>query len=199
MRRSRFLTFLSFALVLSAVTVGIVAAGPFDEEIAANVEKIDSRHDEIAASYDRIASLQEELVAIDERIAAAEDALADGDDELLLLPVQMELLADEFVDIVFSRNEPATLRHKMAIDSYVRNNDRLNAVLNQSSQFSEQALEDARNRLLYDSVIELALSRLEVVDARLRLAADKVDAHWRNKCTSQTPENRERVGEGGGV
>ncbi|MBC8194400.1 MAG: DUF3048 domain-containing protein [Actinobacteria bacterium] len=190
MRRSRFLTFLSFALVLSAVTVGIVAAGPFDEEIAANVEKIDSRHDEIAASYDRIASLQEELVAIDERIAAAEDALADGDDELLLLPVQMELLADEFVDIVFSRNEPATLRHKMAIDSYVRNNDRLNAVLNQSSQFSEQALEDARNRLLYDSVIELALSRLEVVDARLRLAADKVDGI---KGVITEAEDRQRV------
>ncbi|MBV14343.1 MAG: hypothetical protein CL505_04635 [Actinobacteria bacterium] len=174
-RRSRFLTLLPAALTITAVTAGIVAAGPYDEEIAASLEQIDTHHEAIAASHDQIADLREELLVIDDRIAAAEAVLVAGDDALLLLPVQMELLADEFVDIVFSRNEPAILRHKMAIDSYVRNNDRLNAVLNQSSQMAQQALEDARNRLLYDSVIELALSRLEVVDARLRLAADKID------------------------
>ena len=146
MRRSRFLTLLPAALAVTAITAGIVAAGPYDEEIAASLEQIDTHHDEIAASHDQIAALQEELVVIDDRIAAAEAVLAAGDDELLLLPVQMELLADEFVNIVFSRDEPATLRHKMAIDSYVRNNDRLNAVLNQSSQMTQQALEDARNR-----------------------------------------------------
>ncbi|MBP67326.1 MAG: hypothetical protein CL435_02195 [Acidimicrobiaceae bacterium] len=189
MHSSRFLSLLPATLALTAFTAGLVAAGPYDEEIAASQEEIATSQEEIAASHTKIASLKDELVVIDERIAAAKAVLATGDGELLLLPVQLELLADDFVDIVFSRNEPATLRHKMAIDSYVRNNDRLNAVLNQSSQMTQQALEDARNRLLYDSVIELALSRLEVVDARLRLAADKIDGM---KGTIAEAEDRHR-------
>ena len=175
MHRPRLLALSLAAVAIGLATVGAVAAGPYDSEIAANEDDIVAQHDAITAQHDAITGFGDELVDIDARIAEAEALIAAGDDDLLLLPVQIELLADQFAEILFSRNEPAALRHQMAIDAYVRNNERLNSVLNQSAQVADQALENTRHRLLYESVIELAISRLEVIDARLRLTADQVD------------------------
>ncbi|HBL09084.1 MAG TPA: hypothetical protein DDZ64_08490, partial [Acidimicrobiaceae bacterium] len=175
MHRPRLLALSLAAVAVGLATVSAVAAGPYDSEIATNEDDIVAQHDAIAAQHDAIAGFGDELVDIDARIAEAEALIAAGDDDLLLLPVQIELLADQFAEILFSRNEPAALRHQMAIDAYVRNNERLNSVLNQSAQVADQALENTRHRLLYESVIELAISRLEVIDARLRLTADQVD------------------------
>ncbi len=167
-RRFRLVALGLTAAVAGVLGVGVAAAGPYDGEIAAHEEAI-------AGQLELIASARRELVTAENRIAEAEALIASRDDELAVLPVQLELLADEFVDILVTRDEPAALRHQMAIDAYVRNDERLNAVLNQSAQLAERALEDVRHRMLYEAVIEVSMDRLEVVDARLRLAADQVD------------------------
>ena len=50
----------------------------------------------------------------------------------------------------------------------------MNSVLTQSAQLTDKALEGIRSRILYDALIQETDERLEIVDARMRIAGDRV-------------------------
>ena len=184
-------------LALAVVVLAAVPAlaGAFDEEIAAlrddiadhhdligdqedliadHHDRIGDQEDLIADHHDRIGELEGDLVDLDHQIAETDDLIGDEATELRILEVRLELLADRFARILTSRDEPAFLHRTMAVDAYLQNNERMNAVLTQSAHLANDALEGVRDQIIYDSVIEEAQNRLDLVDAELRLAADSV-------------------------
>ena len=192
---------LAVALVAVATLVP-AAAGPFDEEIAAvraqiaEVEEaivgvasaivgvqeaiigarsaISSLEAAIVAEDDRIVTYHGDLTAIDLAIAEIEARIGTQDEGMLVYPVRLELLADEYIEVWASRAGPYRLRRELAVDSYVRNDERMNSVLTQSAQLTDKALEGIRSRILYDALIQETDERLEIVDARMRIAGDRV-------------------------
>ena len=193
--RRRLRAVLPLALVVVALAAVPALAGAFDEEIAALRDDIADHHDLIGGQegliedqkgligdqegliedhHDRIAELEGDLVDLDHQIAETDDLIGDEATELRILEVRLELLADRFARILTSRDKPALLHRTMAVDAYLQNNERMNAVLTQSAHLANDALEGVRDQIIYDSVIEEAQNRLDLVDAELRLAADSV-------------------------
>jgi len=190
------------AALVAVATLVPAAAGPFDEEIAAvraqiaEVEEaivgvasaivgvqeaiigarsaISSLEAAIVAEDDRIVTYHGDLTAIDLAIAEIEARIGTQDEGMLVYPVRLELLADEYIEVWASRAGPYRLRRELAVDSYVRNDERMNSVLTQSAQLTDKALEGIRSRILYDALIQETDERLEIVDARMRIAGDRV-------------------------
>jgi len=164
----------ALGLIASGVLATGVLAGPYDEEIAAANAGISTHRDTIAEGHARIAELEGRLVDLDHQIGEAEGRIGREDHQLDLLPVRIELLADRFIEVLASRDAPSSLQQTMAIDAYVRNDERVNDVLTQSAQLVEGGLDNVRDRMLYDSVIEEAQRRIELVRAELRLTSEAV-------------------------
>jgi len=173
------------ALPIAVLVVGLATvpavAGPYDDEIADLRTDIVGREAEIADQRDRIedqhdliSRYEDDLVGLDQQIVDTDALIGAEDTELLILPVRLELLADRFIHVLASRTEPAMLHQTMAIDAYLRNNERMNAVLTQSAHLAADSLDGVRDRMLYDSVIEESQRRLDLIDAELRLSADAV-------------------------
>ena len=202
MRPPRLLVTGLAAALVAVATLVPAAAGPFDEEIAAvraqiaEVEEaivgvasaivgvqeaiigarsaISSLEAAIVAEDDRIVTYHGDLTAIDLAIAEIEARIGTQDEGMLVYPVRLELLADEYIEVWASRAGPYRLRRELAVDSYVRNDERMNSVLTQSAQLTDKALEGIRSRILYDALIEETDERLKIVDARMRIAGDRV-------------------------
>ncbi len=128
----------------------------------------------IVAEGGRIVAYHGDLEAVDVAIAEIEARIATQDEGMLVYPVRLELLADEYIEVWASRAGPFRLRRELAVDSYVRNDERMNSVLTQSAQLTDKALEGIRSRILYDALIKDTDERLEIVDARMRIAGDRV-------------------------
>jgi predicted nucleic acid-binding Zn-ribbon protein len=128
----------------------------------------------IVAEGDRIVAYHGDLEAVDVAIAEIEARIVTQDEGMLVYPVRLELLADEYIEVWASRAGPFRLRRELAVDSYVRNDERMNSVLTQSAQLTDKALEGIRSRILYDALIQETDERLEIVDARMRIAGDRV-------------------------
>ncbi len=128
----------------------------------------------IVAEGDRIVAYHGDLEAVDVAIAEIEARIATQDEGMLVYPVRLELLADEYIEVWASRAGPFRLRRELAVDSYVRNDERMNSVLTQSAQLTDEALEGIRSRILYDALIKDTDERLEIVDARMRITGDRV-------------------------
>jgi|TARA_B100001105_G_scaffold154444_1_gene123984 hypothetical protein len=173
-RRRRIRMALPFAMLLLVVAAAPVIAGPYDAEIAQIREDIEEKLDLITGQQDRISGFEDDLVALDHQIIDTDSAISIEDVELRVLPVRLELLADQFIQILASRSEPAILHQTMAVDAYLRNDERMNAVLTQSAQLAADSLDGVRDRMLYESVIDESRRRLDVIDAELRLSADAV-------------------------
>ena len=172
-RRSirRALPFTALLLVLAAAPV---IAGPYDVEIARIRTDIEAKLDLITGQHDRISGFEEDLVALDHQMIDNDSAISSEDTELRVLPIRLELLADQFIQVLASRSEPAMLHQTMAIDAYLRNDERMNAVLTQSAQLAADSLDGVRDRMLYEAVIDESRRRLDLIDAELRLSADAV-------------------------
>jgi len=128
----------------------------------------------IVAEGGRIVAYHGDLEAVDVAIAEIEARIVTQDEGMLVYPVRLELLADEYIEVWASRAGPFRLRRELAVDSYVRNDERMNSVLTQSAQLTDKALEGIRSRILYDALIKDTDERLEIVDARMRIAGDRV-------------------------
>ena len=183
--RRRLRVALPVAMLAFALVVVPAFAGPYDVEIAGLEADIASREadianqqdllaDFIADRLDRIAGYEENLVDLDQQIVDTDALIGAKDTELRILPIRLELLADRFIHVLASRTEPAMLHQTMAIDAYLRNNERMNTVLTQSAHLAADSLEGVRDRMLYDSVIEESQRRLDLVDAELRLSGEAV-------------------------
>ena len=183
--RRRLRVALPVAMLAFALVAVPAFAGPYDDEIADLRTDIVGREadianqqdllaDFIADRQDRIAGYEENLVDLDQQIVDTDALIGAKDTELRILPIRLELLADRFIHVLASRTEPAMLHQTMAIDAYLRNNERMNTVLTQSAHLTADSLEGVRDRMLYDSVIEESQRRLDLVDAELRLSADAV-------------------------
>ena len=183
--RRRLRVALPVAMLAFALVAVPAFAGPYDVEIAGLEADIASREadianqqdllaDFIADRLDRIAGYEENLVDLDQRIVDTDALIGAKDTELRILPIRLELLADRFIHVLASRTEPAMLHQTMAIDAYLRNDERMNAVLTQSAHLTADSLEGVRDRMLYDSVIEESQRRLDLVDAELRLSGEAV-------------------------
>ena len=183
--RRRLRVALPVAMLAFALVAVPAFAGPYDVEIADLRTDIVGREadianqqdllaDFIADRLDRIAGYEENLVDLDQQIVDTDALIGAKDTELRILPIRLELLADRFIHVLASRTEPAMLHQTMAIDAYLRNNERMNTVLTQSAHLTADSLEGVRDRMLYDSVIEESQRRLDLVDAELRLSGEAV-------------------------
>lgn len=137
-RPLRRLVVASLGVALGALAaVNAADAGPNDGEIAA-------LHDEIAAEEAEIAVLAQQVGTAEQQVSDLLALIAEGDQaimnleadiaeagarvaaedhELQVLPVRIELLADLVIDHYLELAEPTTVRHVMAIDSYVNNDE----------------------------------------------------------------------------
>ncbi|MDG2428166.1 MAG: DUF3048 domain-containing protein [Acidimicrobiales bacterium] len=166
---------LLFAILALGTTMTMVAAaGPYDTEIASLRSDITDQRAKISGSLEHIAELEDRLANLDGEVANTEILIGEDDRELEMLPVQIELTADRFMDVLASREAPSALHSTMAVDAYVSNDERMNDVLTQSAQLTSTALEGVRHRMIYDSVIREAQRRIELVDAEMRLTAKEV-------------------------
>ncbi len=159
----------------SLVAVAAVGAQTYAELIAAEERSIGDLHGEIAAYEAQVVGYEADLDALDALIAEIDALIATEDAELALLPIHLELLADDLLDRYIALDEPTAVRHAMAIDAYVRNDEHVNAVLTQSVELTDEALEGIRSRLLYEAVIDDANDQLLALYAELRLLGRRVD------------------------
>ena len=181
LRRRSIRMALPLTMLLLVVAAAPVIAGSYDAEIALirtdieeKLDLITGQHDLITGQHDRISGFEDDLVALDDQMIDNDLAISTEDTELRVLPVRLELLADQFIQVLASRSEPARLHQTMAIDTYLRNDERMNAVLTQSAQLAADSLDGVRDRMLYESVIDESRRRLDLIDAELRLSADAV-------------------------
>ena len=176
-RRSALATILFGAIVVlgaAGTLVAVAVAGPYDAEITALRDDIDDQQSTIAGRRSHIAKLESRLSTLNGEVADTDGLIGNGDRELRLLSIRIELTADRFVQVLASREAPSSLHRTMAVDAYVSNDERMNDVLTQSAQLTSTALEGVRHRMLYDSVIREAQRRIDLVDAGMRLTAREV-------------------------
>ena len=199
---SRRLLVASLGIALGALAAANVAgAGPNDGAIAALQDEIGTEEAEIGTIEQQIGTIEQQIGTIEQQIGTIEqqiadlrDLVAEGDQaivnleaevaeaeariasearELKVLLVRVELLADLTIGHYADLEEPTTVRHLMAIDSYVKNDERMNAVLTQSVEVSGEALDNLRTQMLYEAVIDSATNDLHQRYARLRLDGDR--------------------------
>ena len=174
--------FCFFSVAILATTILPNAhAGPYDKEIG-NLQKqieelnsdIDKVKDDIQTEKNKIIDFQNELLEIDETITETEALINSEDAQLAKHPIRLELLADDYIKVWSSRSEPFQLRRELAIDSYVRNDERMNSVLTQSAQLTDETLRGIRSQILYKALIDETEGRLESVDSKMRITGDRV-------------------------
>ena len=167
------LIFLVLGAILATTAVG---AQTFLEQIDEEEESIISFETEIENLEEQITNYEKQLSDIADLVAETEARIAIEDEKLALIPIYLELMADNLIDRYVSLEEPTSVRHVMAIDAYVRNDEHINAVLTQSIQLSEEALEQIRARLLYESIINDANDQLLAIYGQLRQLGREIDS-----------------------
>ena len=176
-RRHQLVTALVLVLAISAFGAAntmVATAGPYDQEIAKLRADITNQQAAIIGRLEHIVELEDRLANLDGEVANTDSLIGEDDRELEILPVQIELTADRFMEVLASREAPSALHSTMAVDAYVSNDERMNDVLTQSAQLTSTALEGVRHRMIYDSVIREAQRRIKLVDAEMRLTAKEV-------------------------
>ena len=95
---------LPLAMLLLVAAAAPVIAGPYDAEIAQvrtdigeKLDLISGQQDRISGEQDRISGFEDDLVALDHQIIDNDSAISTEDIELRVLPVRLELLADQFI------------------------------------------------------------------------------------------------------
>tara|TARA_B100001123_G_scaffold150828_1_gene174429 strand:+ start:3617 stop:5233 length:1617 start_codon:yes stop_codon:yes gene_type:complete len=173
----------SLVAILASLTLSSAQAGPYDKEISdlqKQIDDVNSDVDEINKDIQKekqkISDLQNELMEIDETISEIEAQINNEDSQLAKHPVRLELLADDYIDVWSSRSEPFQLRRELAIDSYVRNDERMNSVLTQSAQLTDETLRGIRSQILYKAIIDETEGRLASVDSKMRITGERVSA-----------------------
>ncbi len=154
--------------------------GAIEGEIGAVQARIGAIEGEIGTIEQQIVDLRalvaqgdQAIVNLEAEIAEADARMASEDHELEVLQVRIELLADLTIEHYVDLDEPTTVRHVMAIDSYVKNDERMNAVLTQSVEVTSETLDNLRTQMLYEAVIDSATKDLHQRYARLRLDGDR--------------------------
>ena len=177
----RFVCCFSSLAILALITLPSAQAGPYDKEISElqkQIDKINSDVDEIKrdikAEEQRISDFQNELLEIDETISEIETLINNEDSQLAKHPIKLELIADDYIQVWSSRSEPFQLRRELAIDSYVRNDERMNSVLTQSAQLTDETLRGIRSQILYKALIDETEGRLASVDSKMRVTGERV-------------------------
>ena len=165
--------FLVLGAILATTAVG---AQTFLEQIDEEEESIVSFEAEIENLEEQITDYEKQLSDIADLVAETEARIAIEDEKLSLIPIYLELTADSLIDRFISLEEPTGVRHVMAIDAYVRNDEHINAVLTQSIQLSDEALEQIRARLLYESIINDANDQLLAIYGQLRQLGREIDS-----------------------
>ena len=174
--------FCFFSVSILATTILPNAhAGPYDKEISGlqkQIDEVNSDIDEIEKGIQtekqKIVDLKNELLDIDETIEETEVLINSEDSQLVKHPIRLEVLADDYIDVWSSRSEPFQLRRELAIDSYVRNDERMNSVLTQSAQLTDETLRGIRSQILYKALIDETEGRLESVDSKMRITGERV-------------------------
>ena len=174
--------FCFFSISILATTILPNAhAGPYDKEISGlqkQIDEVNSDIDEIEKGIQtekqKIVDLKNELLDIDETITETEALINSEDSQLVKHPIRLEVLADDYIDVWSSRSEPFQLRRELAIDSYVRNDERMNSVLTQSAQLTDETLRGIRSQILYKALIDETEGRLESVDSKMRITGERV-------------------------
>ena len=147
--------------------------GTIEQHIGTIEQQIGTIEQQIADLRALVAQGDQAIVNLEAEIAEAEARMASEDHELEVLLVRIELLADLTIQHYVDLDEPTTVRHVMAIDSYVKNDERMNAVLTQSVEVTGEALDNLRSQMLYEAVIDSATNDLHRRYARLRLDGDR--------------------------
>ena len=177
----RFIFCFCSVAILATTTLPNAHAGPYDKEIEdlqKQIDEVNSDIDDIKndvkTEEQKIVDLQNELLEIDETIAETEVLINSEDSQLVKHPIRLELLADDYIEVWSSRSEPFQLRRELAIDSYVRNDERMNSVLTQSAQLTDETLRGIRSQILYKALIDETEGRLESVDSKMRITGERV-------------------------
>ena len=184
MRRLSLTTITTLALVVAVFASTAVGAQTFLEQIDDEEESIVAFESEIQNLEELISGYEKQLIDIADLVAETETRIAIEEEILSLLPIYTELMADNLIDHYVSLEEPTAVRHAMAIDAYVRNDEHINAVLTQSIQLSEEALEQIRARLLYESIISDANDQLLEIYDELRQLGTEIDSLFERKAQS---------------
>ena len=181
MHKKQIFSAFTFAVLFSSLPLLPVSAGPYDNEIGSVQKQIKNVNSDIEDIEEKIQNEQteisnstQELVDIDKTITETETQINNEDDQLLRHPVRLEILADEYIEIWSSRSEPFELRRELAVDSYVRNDERMNSVLTQSAQLTDETLRGIRGQILYNTIIEETEGRLDSVDSKMRITSDRI-------------------------
>ena len=184
MRRLPSTTITTLILVIAVFASTAVGAQTFLEQIDEEEESIVAFESEIQNLEELIDGYEEQLIDIADLVAETETRIAIEEEILSLLPIYTEIMADNLIDHYVSLEEPTAVRHAMAIDAYVRNDEHINAVLTQSIQLSEEALEQIRARLLYQSIISDANDQLLEIYDELRQLGVEIDSLFERKVQS---------------
>ncbi len=174
-------------ILAATMTITSAAAGPYDGKIEslngeitdnqAKIEVLQNEIEQIQRNADDLVTLKTEGASavhkLEEDIAEAEAKIATESRELEILPIRIELLADLVLEHYLLLDEPTAVRHMMAIDSYVKNDERINTVLTQSAELTDEALNNLRTQMVYEAVIDSATEELSNIYARLRLDGDR--------------------------
>ncbi len=209
---SRRLLVASLGIALGALAAANVAgAGPNDGAIAALQDEIGTEEAKIGTIEQQIGTIEQQVATIEQQITDLRDLVAEGDQaimnleaevaeaeariasearEIKVLLVRVELLADLTIGHYADLEEPTTVRHVMAIDSYVKNDERINAVLTQSVEASGETLDNLRTQMLYEAVIDSATNDLHQRYALLRLDGDRARSLYGLMASS---EERSRI------
>ena len=195
----RFVYCFSLLAILALITLPSAQAGPYDKEISElqkQIDKINSDVDEIKrdikAEEQRISDFQNELLEIDETISEIETLINNEDSQLAKHPIKLELIADDYIQVWSSRSEPFQLRRELAIDSYVRNDERMNSVLTQSAQLTDETLRGIRSQILYKALIDETEGRLASVDSKMRVTGERV-SEVREEITKARSKQRDYI------
>lgn len=184
MRQLSLTTIATLTLVVAVFAATAVGAQTFLEQIDDEEESIVTFESEIQNLEELISGYEDQLIDIADLVAETETRIAIEEEILSLLPIYTELMADNLIDHYVSLEEPTAVRHAMAIDAYVRNDEHINAVLTQSIQLSEEALEQIRARLLYESIISDANDQLLEIYDELRQLGIEIDSLFERKAQS---------------
>ncbi|MBT7471721.1 MAG: hypothetical protein HN638_06950, partial [Actinobacteria bacterium] len=160
MRRPSVLSLVSLILVGGVLASATASAETYVEAMAREETSIVDYRAEIVVLQGAIAVAEDKLVDIADQIAEAETRRTLEDEKLALLPIYLELVADDLLNRFVALDQPTLVRHEMALDAYVRNDEHMNAVLTQSTELTEEALQGIRARLLYEAIINDANDQL---------------------------------------
>ena len=176
MRRPSVFSLVSLILISGVLASATASAETYVEAMAREETSIVDYRAEIVALQGAIAVAEDKLVDIADQIAEAETRRTLEDEKLALLPIYLELVADDLLNRFVALDQPTLVRHEMAIDAYVRNDEHMNAVLTQSTELTDEALQGIRSRLLYEAIINDANDQLLSIYDELLALGVQVDS-----------------------